>query len=103
MPSQAALVTRYTPEGLPWWGELSVFAVAKANDLSLKDETDSSRIPSSGTPGFALFGLRGGRSLGENTTLTLAAENLGDVDYRVHGSGLNGPGRNFIFSLDHSF
>ena len=103
MPSQAALVTRYTPEGLPWWGELSVFAVAKANDLSLKDETDSSRIPSSGTPGFALFGLRGGRSLGENTTLTLAAENLGDVDYRVHGSGLNGPGRNFIFSLAHSF
>ena len=103
MPAQAAFVTRYTPEGLPWWGELSVFAVAKANDLSLKDETDSSRIPLKGTPGFALFGLRGSRSFGENTTLTLAAENLGDVDYRVHGSGLNGPGRNFIFSLAHSF
>lgn len=103
MPSQAALVTRYTPEGLPWWSELSVFAVGKANDLSLKDKTDSSRIPSNGTPGFVLFGLRGGRSISDHTTITLAAENLGDIDYRIHGSGLNGPGRNFIFSLAHSF
>ena len=103
MPSQAMFVTRYSPATEPWWGELSVLAFGKADDLSLKDGTDSSRIPGNGTPGFALFGLRGGRSLGENTTLTLAAENLGDVDYRVHGSGLNGPGRNFIFSLAHSF
>jgi len=103
MPSQAMLVTRYAPEGFPWWSELSVLAVGKADDLSLKDETDSSRIPSNGTPGFALFGLRGGRTVGENTTLTLAVENLGDADYRVHGSGLNGPGRNFIFSFAHSF
>ncbi|MBC8348350.1 MAG: hypothetical protein H8E24_06980, partial [Verrucomicrobia bacterium] len=50
-----------------------------------------------------LFGLRGGRSIGENSAISLAAENLGDEDYRVHGSGLNGPGRNFIVSLSHSF
>jgi hemoglobin/transferrin/lactoferrin receptor protein len=103
MPSQAMLVTRFAPEDLPWWGELSVLAIGKANELSLKDRTDSSRIPENGTPGFAIFGLRGGRSIGEHTTLTLAGENLGDVDYRIHGSGLNGPGRNFIFSFAHSF
>jgi outer membrane receptor protein involved in Fe transport len=28
---------------------------------------------------------------------------LSDEDYRVHGSGLNGPGRNFILSFSHSF
>jgi len=103
MPSQAMLVTRYAPEGLDWWAEFSILVVGQADDLSLKDETDSSRIPENGTPGFALFGLRGGRSVGEKTKITLTAENLGDVDYRVHGSGLNGPGRNFIFSVTHSF
>ena len=65
--------------------------MAKADDLSLKDETDHSRIPDNGTPGYALLGLRGGNSLGERTSVTLVAENLGDEDYRVHGSGLNGP------------
>jgi hemoglobin/transferrin/lactoferrin receptor protein len=103
MPSQAMLVTRYAPDGLNWWAEFSILAVGKADDLSLKDQTDSSRIPENGTPGFALFGFRGGRSVGEKTEITLTTENLGDIDYRVHGSGLNGPGRNFIFSVTHSF
>ena len=103
MPVQVQFLTRYAPARIPWWGELSILAVAKADDLSLKDETDSSRIPENGTPGYTLFGLRGGRALGEKTTLSLAAENLSDEDYRVHGSGLNGPGRNFILSLSHSF
>ena len=103
MPTEIQFLTRYTPQASPWWGELSILAIGKANELSLKDETDSSRIPSNGTPRFALLGLRGGRSVGENTTLILGVENLGDVDYRIHGSGLNGPGRNFIFSLAHSF
>ena len=88
---------------MPWWAELSVLAVGKADDLSLKDETDKSRIPAEGTPSYAIVGLRGGRDFGERTTLSLAVENLGDADYRVHGSGVNGPGRNFIFSLSRSF
>ena len=103
MPFQAEFLTHYAPEGLPWWAELSVLAVGKADDLSLKDETDKSRIPAEGTPSYAIVGLRGGRDVGERTTLTLAVENLGDADYRVHGSGVNGPGRNFIFSLSRSF
>jgi len=103
MPTQMNFTTRFSPPASLWWAEGSVWAIGDADELSLRDERDISRIPTDGTPGFALFGLRGGRSFGENTTITLAAENLGDVDYRVHGSGLNGPGRNFIFSLAHSF
>ena len=103
MPMQAELLTRYAPTTSPWWGELSILGVGKADDLSLKDESDGSRIPTNGTPGYILFGLRGGRSIGENSAISLAAENLGDEDYRVHGSGLNGPGRNFIVSFSHSF
>jgi hemoglobin/transferrin/lactoferrin receptor protein len=103
MPVQLQFLTRYAPATTTWWGELSILAVAKADHLSLKDETDHSRIPDNGTPGYTLFGLRGGHSLGERTSVTLAAENLSDEDYRVHGSGLNGPGRNFILSFSHSF
>ena len=103
MPVQLQFLTGYSSPGSPWWAEFSILAVGKADALSLKDKTDHSRIPDQGTPGYALFGLRGGHSLGEKTTLSLAAENLGDVDYRVHGSGLNGSGRNFILSLSHNF
>ena len=103
MPVQLQFLTGYSPPGSPWWAEFSILAVGKADALSLKDETDHSRIPDQGTPGYGLFGLRGGHLLNEKTTLSLAAENLGDVDYRVHGSGVNGSGRNFILSLSHNF
>jgi hemoglobin/transferrin/lactoferrin receptor protein len=103
MPPQFHFVTRYAPPKSNWWGDISILAVGKADDLSLKDETDSSRIPSSGTPGYALVGISGGRKWGEGSSVFLAVENLGNVDYRVHGSGLNGGGRNFIFSFSRSF
>ena len=103
MPPQIHFVTRYAPPKSNWWGDISILGVGQADDLSLKDETDSSRIPSDGTPGYALVGLSGGRKWGEGSSIFLAVENLGNVDYRVHGSGLNGAGRNFIISLSHSF
>ena len=103
MPPQFHFVTRYAPPKSNWWGDISILAVGKADDLSLKDETDSSRIPPNGTPGYALVGISGGRQWGEGSSVFLAVENLGDVDYRVHGSGLNGGGRNFIFSFSRSF
>ena len=46
---------------------------------------------------------RGGRALGKKTTLSLAAENLSDEDYRVHGSGLNGPGETSFFPFLTAF
>jgi outer membrane receptor protein involved in Fe transport len=103
MPTRFHFVTRYAPPQSNWWGDFSILAVGKADDLSLKDETDSSRIPSNGTPGYTLFGISGGRKWGEDSSVFLAVENIGDVDYRVHGSGLNGAGRNFIFSFSRSF
>ncbi len=103
MPTQLHLVTRYRPTGSDWWAEGTALAVGDGDRLSLKDERDTSRIPGDGTPGYLLFGLRAGKTLGEDSSVFLAAENLGDVDYRVHGSGLNGPGRNFVLSFQQSF
>ena len=103
MPAQAHLVTRYTPVDAPWWAEISILAAGKADKLSLKDETDKSRIPADGTPAFTLIGLHSGINIGKHSAIFLGIENLNDSDYRVHGSGLNGSGRNFIFSFNSSF
>ena len=103
MPSQLYVVTRYEPDGSNWWAEGTVLAVGDGDRLSLKDERDTSRIPAEGTPNYILVGLRAGKTIGEDSSVFLAAENLGDVDYRVHGSGINGPGRNFVLSFQHAF
>ena len=103
MPMQSRLVTIYDPLSIPWQGEFSVLAVDKADDLSLKDETDRTRIPLHGTPSYVIYGLKGAYKWDENSLLTLAVENLTDEDYRVHGSGVNGAGRNFIISFQKQF
>ena len=103
MPIQTHITTRYQPPTSPWMGELSILAVSKADKLSLKDETDKSRIPRGGTPAYFLFGLRGTYQFRDKLNLSVAIENISDTDYRIHGSGVNGPGRNFIFSLTKSF
>jgi outer membrane receptor protein involved in Fe transport len=54
-------------------------------------------------PGFAVFGLRGGVQLMQGLDLTLIAENIGDVNYRLYGSGLDAPGFNLQFRTRYRF
>ena len=103
MPVQTQLITSYRPDGSPWMGELSILAVGEADKLSLKDETDKSRIPVNGTPGYVLVGLMCAYEWNESSSISLAIENIEDIDYRVHGSGLNGPGRNFVLTYSQNF
>ena len=103
MPVQTQLITRYRPDGSPWMGELSILAVGAADKLSLKDEIDKSRIPVNGTPDYILVGLMGAYEWNESSSIFLAIENIGDIDYRVHGSGVNGPGRNFVLTYSQNF
>ena len=103
MPIQAKFTTNYKPVGSKWSSALSFLAVSKADDLSLKDETDVTRIPSNDTPGCFLANIYGSYEISDSSSISLALENIGDVDYRVHGSGLNGAGRNFILSCSIVF
>lgn len=96
--------------GLRWhnhdarrWIEGWFWAVNDQDQLSLRDTTDTQRIPPGGTPGYTVFGVSAGMELRENVRLIAAVENLGDVDYRVHGSGINQPGRNLILAVDFTF
>ncbi len=103
MPIQAKFTTQYTPMGSNWSSALSFLALSKADDLSLKDETDVTRIPSNGTPSYFLTNIYGNYDISDRSLISLALENIGNVDYRVHGSGLNGAGRNFILSCSIVF
>jgi hemoglobin/transferrin/lactoferrin receptor protein len=96
--------------GCTWRGAESPWSITadsmmqdEADKLSLKDETDTQRIPPGGTPGYGIVGLRASRPLGERAFVTVALENLFDKDYRIHGSGLNEPGRNLVVSWDVRF
>ena len=103
MPIQAKFTTHYKPVGSNWSSALSFLAASKADNLSLKDETDVTRIPSNGTPGYFLTNIYGNYDISDSSSISLALENIGDIDYRVHGSGLNGAGRNFILSCSIVF
>jgi outer membrane receptor protein involved in Fe transport len=110
MPLQARLSTRYQKPISDWWAEAYIWAMDGQSKLSLRDERDTGRIPdtngdgfSDGTPGFAILGIRTGWDLNPGARLTVALENLGNVDYRVHGSGINGAGLNLIVGLNLRF
>lgn len=55
------------------------------------------------TPGFVVFGVRGGARFGSHFDLTLIGENLGDTNYRIHGSGVDEPGINVMARLRARF
>ncbi len=81
------------------WLEVVGTSVARQTKLSARDREDTDRIPPGGTPGYALFGVRTGWQISDRLTLSAALENVGDVAYRVHGSGVNGAGRNLVVAV----
>ena len=62
--------------------------------LSARDVRDV-RIDPAGTPGWATVGVKADWAGNGPWQVTIAADNLLDKAYRVHGSGLDAPGRNF--------
>ena len=72
---------------------------AGRQDRLSSDDLDDPRIPKKGTPGWFTFNIRGGFYWNRNLILQISLENIFDQNYREHGSGLNAPGRNLIFSI----
>ncbi len=96
--------------GLRWqdaaeriWIEGFVQSAEKADRLSAADRKDTERIPPGGTPGYCVGGLRGGWRITRNWSTSLSLENITDEDYRIHGSGVNEPGRNLIAMAEYKF
>lgn len=70
--------------------------------LSASDRGDP-RINPNGTAGWTTLNARIGWQVNEHLDVALRAENLADKRYREHGTGLDEPGRNFIFTADYRF
>lgn len=82
-----------------WSFEGYSFYATRQDRLSPRDAIDP-RINPDGTAGWATLNARIEFVASDALSLSLRAENLGDVRYREHGTGLDEPGRNFIFSVD---
>jgi len=65
---------------------------ATQNRLSAGDKADN-RMNPSGTPGWAIINVQANYLFNSHFSISLQAQNIGDVDYRMHGSGINGVGR----------
>lgn len=103
MPVTGQAGVRWQREGSALWVEFLGDAADKADRLSADDARDTQRIPPGGTPGYVVLTARGGTTLADGLDLTVALENLLDEDYRIHGSGVNEPGRNFVVTAGYTF
>ncbi len=94
----------YRVDGLPrdLFGEIYARGAARQDRVSSADEADP-RFPIDGTPAWWTLNLRAGIDLAPGARLSAALENLFNVRYRIHGSGIDAPGRNFVIGLQWSF
>jgi len=102
-PGTIHLGARFEPKDAGIWVEGLFTAARHQHHLSVGDEADTQRIPPGGTPGYAVFTLRGGFRIDEHATVAAAVENVANRDYRQHGSGVNEPGTNVLLALDVRF
>lgn len=101
-PTQGIAGLRWRGAGHRQWLDVYTWLVRRQDRLAAQNLTDS-RFPPGGTPGFGIVNVRMGTRLGRDQLVTLVLENLFDKAYRVHGSGVDGPGFNAIFGYTREF
>jgi outer membrane receptor protein involved in Fe transport len=90
---------RYSPRlTLEAW----LVAAGKQNRLSARDIRDV-RIDPTGTPGWGRIGANAQFSFDSGWRFTAGIDNLLDKRCRVHGSGLDAPGRDFSLHIRRIF
>ena len=75
---------------------------ATQDRLSAGDKADN-RMNPLGTPGWAIVNVQANYLFNSHFSVSLQAQNLGDVDYRMHGSGINGVGRSLWGQIQLKF
>jgi hemoglobin/transferrin/lactoferrin receptor protein len=103
MPLTGLIGLRFDEPDKRWWIEGTLQLADNANILSPGDKNDTERIPPGGHESYAVASLRAGIRVCKDVTVTMACENITNEEYRVHGSGINQPGRNFILGVEFRF
>ncbi len=100
-PLTAAFRVRWplTVAEQPAWFEYFGKASNAQTRLGFRDEIDR-RIQAGGTPGYDVHSVRAGTALGQRLQVAIGLENIFDELFRVHGSGIDAPGRHLFFRLD---
>jgi hemoglobin/transferrin/lactoferrin receptor protein len=103
MPITGRFALRWEHGTGRWWAETLATVAGRQDQLTAADRADKERFPPAGTPGYDIYTIRGGWRPNERMGLSLAVENLTDRDYRIHGSGINEPGRNVWMTAEYRF
>ncbi len=102
-PPTGQIGLRWDSQDREVWAEAVCTLAGSADKLSTQDEKDTQRIPSGGTPSYQVIDLRGGWQATDQLQVWAALENLTNEAYRIHGSGVNEPGINFILACEYTF
>lgn len=102
-PIQGSLGVRWAPGDGAFWIMPTVLVVDGQERLSSQDRRDTQRIPPGGSPGYTIWSVNAGYDFDERKRLFLSVENIGDKNYRVHGSGAQEAGFNVVAGVDISF
>lgn len=102
-PIQGSLGVRWQTSDGAFYVQPSALIVDKQERLSSSDQRDTQRIPPGGSPGYTIWNLEMGYHFDESKHVFLSVENLGDKNYRVHGSGTQEAGLNFVLGFDLKF
>jgi outer membrane receptor protein involved in Fe transport len=100
-PTHGLIGSRYTWTG-GLWVEGTIRAARAQARLAPGDLADH-RIAPGGTPGWIVANLSAGARLSERLFVSGGVANLFNEAYRVHGSGIDGPGRNAWLSARVEF
>ncbi len=74
-----------------WYATAETLFAGKQDRLSAGDKDDN-RIPKGGTPGWQVVNVFAGKQF-KAINISTGLQNILNVDYRTHGSGINGVGR----------
>jgi len=99
-PLNGRVALDYSP-GEHWRFRTWLVAATGQDRLSARDVRDV-RIDPLGTPGWASLGASASWA-DANWQVTLGVDNVFDRQYRVHGSGIDAPGRNLFMTLGRTW
>lgn len=97
-PMNGTVELQHHPASTGLYGVLAARWATAQTRLAPTDATDP-RIPPGGTPAYAVFELRAGYHFDDRLRISAALDNLFDTAYRIHGSSINGAGRNLKVSV----